>query len=396
MPLLALAVLAPIAFQEPAEEPRVILESLDGTIRVLPLEELDAGSPADLGAALVRFAGLPSPAAPGGAEAERLELHLTTGDRLVGRLIGGRGESVHIALAGQTVLPVSIDLVDHLVFPDRLPPSADLAREAPESGDRLLRNAGGELDRSDGAVDAFGDEGVRFDSERVGMRTFAWTDVAALFVEMLDEPPAREPSEHDVVVDLLDGTRLRGRCVELDAEGLDLRIVDGLLVELPLDHVVEIVRDDGRLAFLSELAPSLVDEGSPFGDDLGMVWPHRVDANVRGGPLRALGRTYARGLGVHAPSRLGWDLGGAWSELRVACAIDDDVLVEPARGSVVFRIHVDGELRWESGVVRGGDPPVSPPRLSLEGANELVLEVDASEDFFVADRADWLRPVLIR
>ena len=67
-----------------------------------------------------------------------------------------------------------------------------------------------------------------------------------------------------------------------------------------------------------------------------------------------------------------------------------------AGGTVRFRVHVDGEMRWESPVVSAGDPPLRPPAISLVGARELVLEVDPTEDLFVADRADWLRPLLVK
>ena len=60
------------------------------------------------------------------------------------------------------------------------------------------------------------------------------------------------------------------------------------------------------------------------------------------------------------------------------------------------RIEVDGVSRWDSGVVRGGEPARLLPRIDLRGAKQLALIVDAAEDSFVADRADWLRLVLVR
>ena len=46
--------------------------------------------------------------------------------------------------------------------------------------------------------------------------------------------------------------------------------------------------------------------------------------------------------------------------------------------------------------LRGGDPPMPLPALELKGAQELVLEVDVADDLHVADRADWLRMLLVR
>ena len=99
---------------------------------------------------------------------------------------------------------------------------------------------------------------------------------------------------------------------------------------------------------------------------------------------------------MHAPSRLTWTLDGRWSELRGRVAIDDQVLDQGNRhGSVVFRVWVDGELRYESATIRGGSAPRPIDTVELRSARELVLEVDAVGDH-VMDRADWLRPILVR
>jgi hypothetical protein len=59
-------------------------------------------------------------------------------------------------------------------------------------------------------------------------------------------------------------------------------------------------------------------------------------------------------------------------------------------------VLVDGETRWSSGTVRGGEPPLDLPAVDLSDAQELELVVDMAEDHYVADRADWLRLLLVR
>jgi hypothetical protein len=154
--------------------------------------------------------------------------------------------------------------------------------------------------------------------------------------------------------------------------------------------------DDGRVQFLSDLEPSGVEEGGPFGDELGLTWPHQRDASVTGAPLQAGGKTWLRGIGVHSPSKLTFALDGKWESLRGSVAIDDQVLLLSARGAAHFRVLVDGEERWASGLVRGGDSPVELGPIDLSGARELSLVVEMADDHYVADRADWLRPLLIR
>ena len=107
-------------------------------------------------------------------------------------------------------------------------------------------------------------------------------------------------------------------------------------------------------------------------------------------------RSFLTMIGVHAPSRVTWNLDGSWKQLRARLAVDDSVLDQNLVGSVVFRVLVDGEELAASRVIRGGDAPVLLPAVDLTGARELVLVVDPTEDGWFADRANWLVPVLTR
>ncbi len=125
-----------------------------------------------------------------------------------------------------------------------------------------------------------------------------------------------------------------------------------------------------------------------------MRWDPRVDRSVTGGPLVVSDRTFPRGLGVHAPSRMTWKLDGTWKHLRGSVAVDDEVLRLSSRGSVVFRVLVDGKPRFISKEMHGGDPPAAITPIELSGAQELELDVDAADGSIVADRADWLEMIL--
>jgi hypothetical protein len=166
-------------------------------------------------------------------------------------------------------------------------------------------------------------------------------------------------------------------------------------LELPAELVTELTLADGSLTFLSDLPVADGGPLSPFGDSLGYTWPHRIDRAVDGGPLRVGGQHEARGIGVHAPSRLTWQLDGSYERLRFSVAVDDSGVGAERSGSVRFRVLGDGRELWQSAIVRGGQGLTSPPPLAVSGVRELVLEVDPDGDF-VLDRADWLRPILVR
>lgn len=383
--------------------PRVVLEGLDGVSRTLPLEGFETNDPRQLGAQILRFenASKPASVATGDVAAnDRAEVALSGGQRLFGQVRHGEGETLDIEIVGGVHVKTSIEDVSSLVFAARVPATWHGALERAKEGDRLYRRQRDVLERIDGGVEAFSATGLSFHDMRVGSLTIQWSEVVALFIEnsSKSESASKASTSVPVVVDLTDESRLAGRLERIDARGLSLELLHGEKLLLPLDVLALVVVDDKRSVFLSELAPLSAVDSAPFGDDLGMRWPHRIDRSVTGTPLLAGGRRFSRGIGVHAPSRITWKLGAQFESLRGLVAIDDQVSRLPSRGSVVFRVLVDGKKRWESPIVRGGDAPLAialEPK-SLVGANELVLEVDTSEDAYVADRADWLQLVLVR
>ncbi len=388
-----------------ASAPRLVLETLSGGRQVLPLEGLDLTDPRARGAWTVRPEGFegrsPSERARQQAKTSghRVQVQMHSGEELRGRVVGGEGEVLSIELLGGVRLPLEVERIRSIVMPERLSTRKLVPLEAPPEGDRLYRRTQAALDAVDGTLDSFSEEGVSFESDEVGLKSFPWDEVAALFIEFLgDENAERVAPKVPVIVDLTDQSRVRGALERMTPTHCQV-VVGGHRLSLPWRAVAEVTVVDGRIQFLSDLTPEREEgRGVPFDDDLGMSWPHRMDANVfDGGPLRSGGKSWRRGIGMHAPSKLHFRLEEGFEELVGLCAIDDEALRNPrhARGAVVFRIHLDGELAWESGLVRGGDDPVAMPRLQLAGKKELVLEVDPSGSY-AGDRANWLRMILVR
>lgn len=400
LPLLLLsATIQPVSAQGRNQNPdaRAVFENLKGEVRRVPLADLHLTDPRKVGAHFLRFEGLAAPEPLGVADADLALLVLINGDQVRGAVRGGDGDLVQLELLKGTAVHFSIESMRSLSFPARLQ-AAGIEVAPAEDGDRLYRRRGGGIDRVDGLVNGFNAEGVQFESS-LGERTYAWREVAALFVEVFEEEgaPAAGTDEAGtaVFVELHGGTRLRGRLRTLDARGATLDMPGNNGLHLPLQALVEVTTLDPSYRFLSTLTPDSAGPSSPYGDDLGMVWGHRMDRDFEGAPLRSGGRLWPRGIWVHAPSRLTWKLDGSWKELRSLAGLDDAVATSE-RASVIFRVFVDGEQRYASALVRGGDAPAALPVISLAGAKELVLEVDEATDFHVRDRAIWLRPLLVR
>lgn len=374
----------------------VVLEGLDGKVETRAAAGFQTSDPRALGAHVLVFS--PAVEAPL-ADASAARLELRTGDRWIGALRGVSGEEVEIRFSPAAAARARIDEIRALTFPGRLPADWTGALEPATEGDRLYRVRGRALDIVDGATEEFTAEGVRFHGTRIDSKLFPWSEIAALFVESLGGAEAAKPAaapDVPVTLDLAGGSRVRGVLKSCAQEKLVIAALAGQTLEFPFALVRQLFVDDGAARYLSELTPSSAEASRPFGDDLGLTWPHRVDQSVTGRPLTAGGRVFPHGFGVHAPSKLVWKLAGGFTKLRGRVAVDDEVLGLGARGSVVFRVLLDGKKMWESAVLHGGDAPVAFPAIEFGTASELTLEVDPGADSFVADRADWLDVMLVK
>lgn len=395
--LLVLALTA--LLQSPTESPsgpRVVLQGVAGEATTRALAGFETTDPRQLGAHVVRFEGLPPASASAGGDVATVEL--AGGERLVGTLQRASDEALTVALAADVRARTSLDDMRSILFRARIPSTWNAPLERAQEGDRIYRRKNDTIERIDGGVEAFGETSVKFHDDRIGTLDVAWSELVALFVDSGSGVRAPAEGAVNVVVDLVGKTRLKGTLTKIDAQGVALERRGGEALRIPAGLVALVLVDDGRLVFLSDLDPREAPPSAPFGDDLGLRWPHKMDASVMDGPLVAGGKTFARGIGVHAPSRMVWALDGTFESLRGQCAVDDSVLKLAAHGSVRFRVLVDGTKRFESKILHGGDAavPITLEPAGLLGAKELVLEVDIGEDNFVADRADWLQVMLVR
>lgn len=104
-----------------------------------------------------------------------------------------------------------------------------------------------------------------------------------------------------------------------------------------------------------------------------------------GGTIRIGGTDYAKGVAVHATSKLGVNLQGLCSEFGAQVGIDDEI---GDQGCVVFQIWADGAQLYDSGVVTGS-MPAQPVNVPLDGKQELTLVVTSAGDGVDYDHADW-------
>jgi uncharacterized protein (DUF1800 family) len=104
-----------------------------------------------------------------------------------------------------------------------------------------------------------------------------------------------------------------------------------------------------------------------------------------GKQLSINGRKFNRGLGVHAPSEITYDLGKNFQRFVADTGIDDET---EANGSVVFQVFGDERLLFETTQMTGG-MTARRADLNVTGVTLLKLVVLDAGDGNSLDHADW-------
>jgi len=172
------------------------------------------------------------------------------------------------------------------------------------------------------------------------------------------------------------------------AKTLSLRTLWGEHVMLPADKVSTISFKNGRLVYLSDLAPAAVEQ-VPYFD---RVIPFRTDKSLTGGPLKLSDGPTTRGVAVHARCVLHYDLAGAFDTFQTRLGFQQP---EGKAGRADVRVLGDGKVVFEKLDARG-DPPPLDVNVPVAGVKRLTLEVDFGADEDVGDRVVWGDAKLLR
>jgi len=187
---------------------------------------------------------------------------------------------------------------------------------------------------------------------------------------------------------LRDGSRLSAGKLQLAHGQLAIETLFETKLKTSFVHVRNISFHNGRLVYISDIEPAKY-EHTPY---LSLRWPLGRDRTVGGNRLRLRNHVYRKGLGMHSHGRVTYDLAGRFKGFKSLVGVDDEAA---GRGSVVFRVWLDGKKAYQSPVLTGSGTAESID-LDLAGAKVMVLEVDFADGGDVADRATWADARLIR
>ena len=110
------------------------------------------------------------------------------------------------------------------------------------------------------------------------------------------------------------------------------------------------------------------------------------DLNVANRKLKILDRTFPKGLGTHAPARIEYLLNGQFKTFEAEAGVD---AFGEGKGSVVFQVFADGELRYKSPAALTGFDLPQKIQVDVKGARRLILAVTDAGDGNEFDFADW-------
>jgi hypothetical protein len=186
------------------------------------------------------------------------------------------------------------------------------------------------------------------------------------------------------------GSRLILTSARSDGQVLNAKTELGATIQVAVDEIAGLDWYQGRAIYLSDLKPSRYGH-IPY---LDVHWPYRLDASVRGNPIRLAGSTYDKGIGMHSESRLTYDVSDGYHWFEALVGLDGETGKE---GSVTIQVLVDGKPQdvGETEELTASNSPRS-VRVPLTGAKELTLVVKFGRHGDVHDDVNWADARLIK
>ncbi len=269
--------------------------------------------------------------------------------------------------------------------------------KADVGGDLIVIRKNERIDYLEGVVGDITADVVNFrlDSEWVPVRRERVEGVVYFNANRI-APPASAGVVHDAA-----GSHLNAVDLALADDGLTITIANGVKLVRPLDTIRQIDFSAGKIQYLSELEPRLIEWTpffSPVADDpqLAALYQPRMNLPISNDTIRgdeALLQlrktnddgvpeihTYTKGIALHSRTRITWQLPDSFSSLKALAGIDaryrnlgDVELVIEGDGKELFRADISGR-----------DEPL-PLDIDLTGVRRLTILVDFGKNLDIGD-----------
>ncbi len=251
-----------------------------------------------------------------------------------------------------------------------------------ESKDTLIALRDGKARSLEGAIEAISSDGGSFNF-RTRILRFTPSNAVGL---VLAAAGNTRPAPAICVID--DEYRIAGDILRTSSDSISLRGVSDATISLSVPTIREIRFHSTRVVYLSDLKPTGQQHRSAFD----IRWPVRVDRAVSNRPMAMKGRSYAKGLGVHAHNEITYELDQAYQSFAATIGIDD--FTRPA-GHVIFQVFGDDRELFNSSPITGRDEPRD-VLVDLAGVRIIRLVVTQAQQLDIGDHADWANARLIK
>jgi len=159
-------------------------------------------------------------------------------------------------------------------------------------------------------------------------------------------------------------------------DGVSLRSPAGFDLSIPAGGLAHIDLSAGRIAFLSDLAPSLMQHTPGFDHP----WPPIKDRGPHGSPLELDGRKFSKGVTLHSRTVMEFALNAEYRRFKAVVGIP---FAAGPSGDAEARILADGVVVW-SQRVRAGEKSIKID-IPLPSSKTLRLEVDFGRNLDLGD-----------
>lgn len=314
---------------------------------------------------------------PSAADKPAVVVELRGGGRILGKsaTIGNDKCQIEWSLGERLAIP--IDVVRAVRFdPEAAMGEFDKALAAPAAdADRIFFKVEGKSDSVSGLIAGLTAEQLTFQLEGQE-RALPRTELVGIVVA---QPRAADDATR-TTVHLRDGSRLAGDLSTIAADKAAIVLPGGGQVEFPWSAARSVDVRSSRVAFLSDLKPTEVEEATL----VTLPRPWQRDKSVLGKPLTLGTRVFDKGIGVHARSALTFAAGRKYDVLAAVIGIDAQAA---GKGDCVFQVLGDGQSIFTQRI-KGNDPPQT-VNLDISRYDNLTLLVEPGEGLDLADHADW-------
>lgn len=222
----------------------------------------------------------------------------------------------------------------------------------------------------EGTLGGVDDKGERIDFQ-FGGKSYK-VELKRIHGLLFFQKPGSEPSGVTGKAQDVFRSSLAVRRIEFKDDRFILTTAADVKFEYPRAALARIDYSNDKLAYLSDLEPIKVIEKST----LDRVESYRRDKNLDAGPLRLAGKTYLKGLALHAYAELVYDLDGKFKDFKAMAGVDEAV---GGDGRAQLRIEGDGRELYSGAFIRSDDPRSL--SLNVKGVKYLRIIVRSDELF---------------